>query len=97
MTVAMWILSSLLVIAITLIVMGAAIRPYVDTIVKERNHWKLRAEVSEHEIEMTQANDVRLVNPIDPSATLDVFLQGIGDDDGANKRKDKRKGVTDEA
>ena len=80
MTAAMWILSVLLCIAITLIVMGAVLRPYVADMQKQINHWKLRAEVAEHEIEMTQGRDVRLVPQIDAAETLDVWMKGVTDE-----------------
>ena len=63
MTVAMWILSSVLVMVVTLVVMGAAIRPYVQDLVTDRAAWQKRAELAEAEIEAHLGNEVRLVNP----------------------------------
>ena len=78
MTVAMWILSSVLVIVVTLVVMGAALRPYVQDLVTDRQQWQKRAELAEAELEAHVAGDVRLV-AIDPQDDLDVFLKGSGE------------------
>lgn len=79
MTVALWLFTSFLVVCITLIIMGAALRPYVADLIKDRDQWQARAHLAEAEVEAHIATDVRLV-PIDPDATLDVFLKGLTDE-----------------
>lgn len=81
MTVALWIFTSFLVVCITLIIMGAALRPYVADLISDRDQWQARAQMAEAEIESHIATDVRLVTqPIDADATLDVFLKGLTDE-----------------
>lgn len=77
MTVAMWLLTSFMVVAITLIVMGASLRPYVAELVRDRNDWQARAVAAEAEVEAHIATDVTLVEPIDPSETLDIWMKGM--------------------
>ena len=75
MTVALWILTSFLVVVVTLVVVGASLRPYIADLIKESKMWQARAELAEAEIEAHISNEVRLV-PIDPQDDLDVFLKG---------------------
>lgn len=79
MTAVAWVLCMVLVVAVTLIVMGMALRPYVAELQQDRNAWRLRAEVAEAEIEQHIGSEVRLI-PIDAQADLDVFLKGVTDE-----------------
>lgn len=81
MTVAAWVVSSFLVVAVTLIIMGMALRPYVADLISDRNQWRARAELAEAEVEAHIATDVRLVPQIDADASLDIFLKGMMTDD----------------
>lgn len=87
MTVALWILTSFLVAAITLIAVGMAIRPYVDQLRAERDGWQARCL----EAEGRQAHDgIDSVRVIDPATGLPwttdeerdsiaVWLKGVGE------------------
>jgi len=82
MTVAAWILTSVLVVIITLVVMGAAIRPYVAELVTDRDAWKDRALAAEFQVEASQGNDVKLLDPKDHGLPwsddpADVWLKGM--------------------
>ena len=79
MTVAAWILTSVLVVVVTMVVLGAALRPYVADLVDERNHWRLRAEQAEAELQASGMGDSD-VKIIDAQADLDVFLKGLTDE-----------------
>lgn len=76
MTAVAWIACMLLVVVVTLVVMGAALRPYVADLQQDRNHWRLRAEVAEAEIEQHIGSEVKLI-PIDAADSLDVFMKGM--------------------
>ena len=65
MTVAAWIVTMVLVIVITLVVMGWAIRPYVAVLVADRDAWKERALEAEGMAQRDDRGDVRLIDPKD--------------------------------
>lgn len=77
MTVAMWILSSFLIVAITLVCMGAAIRPYTIALAADRDSWKARALAAEADLAHHDDGSVKLVqiDPTDPD--LEVWTRGL--------------------
>lgn len=78
MTVLAWFVSSFLVVAVTLIAVGLALRPYVADLQADRNAWRLRAEVAEAELEAAGvSHDVRIINPrAETLADIDIFMKG---------------------
>lgn len=77
MTVAAWILTMALVVFITMVALGAAIRPYVDQLRQDRDAWKARAL----EAEGRQAHDgIADVKVFDPSTGLPWTTDSERDD-----------------
>jgi len=77
MTVALWILTSFLVVVITMVALGMAIRPYVAELVADRDQWKARALDAEGMAQRDDRADVRLIDPNDPGLPWDdIFLKG---------------------
>jgi hypothetical protein len=78
MNVAMWVLSSFLVVVITMVAMGMAIRPYIAVLVSERDAWKHRALDAEGMAQRDDRGDVRLIDPKDLGLPWqdDVWLKG---------------------
>lgn len=75
MTVAVWILSSFLVVCVTMIALGLAIRPYVAELRDERDQWKARALEAEGRVGRDDPYEgFRLVDPKDHS---DIFTKGL--------------------
>lgn len=63
MTVAAWILTMVLVVFITIIAMGVAIRPYVDQLRADRDGWKARCMEAEGRQVHDGIDDVRVLDP----------------------------------
>lgn len=63
MTVAAWILTSCLVVFITMVAMGYAIRPYVADLRADRDVWKARALEAEGRQAHDGIDDVRVLDP----------------------------------
>jgi hypothetical protein len=77
MTVAAWIVTMFLVVSITLIVFGAAIRPHIDTLRRDRDLWRDRALEAEGSHGRDDGlGDVRLIDPDPALGLMDVFLRG---------------------
>ena len=77
MTVALWIVTSFLVVVITMVAMGMAIKPYVADLVAERDLWKARALDAEGMAQRDDRGDVRLIDPKDPGLPWeDIWLKG---------------------
>jgi hypothetical protein len=67
-----------LAVAITLVVLGAAFRPYVRELVADRDLWRDRAIAAEDAAQAYEYEGVRL---IDPAADLDIWTRGMGPDE----------------
>lgn len=63
MTVAAWILTMALVVFITMVAMGMAIRPYVDALRQDRDQWKARCLEAEGRQAHDGIDDVRVFDP----------------------------------
>jgi len=63
MTVALWIVTSVLVVFITMVALGMAIRPYVDQLRADRDAWKQRALEAEGRQAHDGLADVRIIDP----------------------------------
>ena len=88
MTVALWIMTSLMVVASTMVARGAAIRPYVDDLRQDRDAWKARALEAEGRQAHDGIDDVRIIDPNsglpwtteDERDSIAVWLKGVTDD-----------------
>jgi len=78
MTVLAWIVSSFLVVVITMVAMGYAVRPYIAALVAERDDWKARCLEAEGWRQREDGlGDVKLIDPNDHGLPWqDTFLKG---------------------
>ena len=76
MTVALWIVTSFLVVVITMVAMGMALRPYVADLVADRDAWKARALDAEGMAQRDDRLEVRLLDPTDIELPWQQYLKG---------------------
>jgi len=67
---------TLAAVVITLVILGAVFRPYVQALVAERDLWRDRAIAAEDAAKAYEYEGVRLIDPAGPE--LDIWLQGVG-------------------